>query len=321
MSTAGAGGCRTGLRVAVIGGGTSGEHEVSLAGARSAMAALRDKGHRPESFTITRSGDWLLASQEVDFLEAMAALRACDVALPLVHGIPGEDGALGALCDFAGLPHTGPSVRAGALTMDKVATKELARSLGIGVAAGIVVTRSDPRPAWLGPVVVKPAGGGSSLGVRLVEREEDLGEALDAAFVHDSRVMLEEPIVGCEIDLAVLRRADGSLLSGPPLEVAQGGIFGYDDKYVAAPHFVVPAPLTESQAARLTAAALALARALESRGVIRVDFFLVGDDILLNEINAVPGLTDKSQVPLIFAAAGLAYPELLDELLHAALPS
>ncbi len=307
------------LRVAVIGGGISGEHEVSLAGARSATTALRDIGHRPVSFTITRSGDWLLAGQQVDFNEAMAALRACDVALPLVHGSPGEDGALGALCDFAGVPHTGPSVRAGALTMDKVATKELARSLGIGVAAGMMVARQHPFPTWLGPVVVKPAGGGSSLGVRLVERSEDLRAALNEAFVHDSRVLLEEPIAGREIDLAVLRRADGSLVCGPPLEVAHGGIFGYDDKYVATPDFVVPALLAASQTTRLNAAALELAEALESRGVIRVDFFLVGDEILLNEINAVPGLTDKSQVPLIFAAAGLPYPDLLDELLRAAL--
>lgn len=306
------------LRVAVIGGGTSGEHEVSLGSAASARAALVAKGHQPVAFMIERSGEWSVEGEVGTFPEAVARLQACDVALPLVHGSPGEDGALGALCDFAGVPHTGPSVRCGALTMDKQATKALAVACGIAVAPGLVVGAGEPRPEWPGPAVVKPAGGGSSLGVRLVETVEEWPEALGDAFGHDTRVLVEEPITGREVDLAVLRRRDGSIWCGPPLEVVNQGIFSYTDKYVERPHFVVPAQLAPDESTRLTAAALTIAEALELRGVMRVDFFLTDSGIILNEVNAVPGLTDKSQVPLIFAAAGMPYPDLLDELVQGA---
>lgn len=311
------------LRVAVIGGGTSGEHEVSLASAASARAALDPSRYQPIDFTIDRDGTWVVSGTACGVADAMTQLQRCDVALPLVHGAPGEDGSLSALCDFVGVPHTGPRLRGGALAMDKVATKALAAGLGIRVAAGEVIARGTQPSPWTGPVVVKPASAGSSLGVSLVDVPEKLSAACAAAAAHDSRVLIEEVLVGREIDVGVLRLSGGELVCGPPLEIVDdgfaGGVFGYADKYARHPDFRVPAALTAAETAALTDAALRMAAALESTGVIRVDFFLTEAGPVLNEVNTVPGFTDKSQVPLIFAAAGMPYPALLDALIAAAL--
>lgn len=308
------------LRVAVIGGGTSGEHEVSLASAAAVSRALDPNRYQPVCFTIDRAGGWLVEGRPQPLARVVDLLQACAVALPVVHGAPGEDGALAALLGFAGIPHTGPSLRAGALAMDKVATKQLAVQLGIAVAPACVVTSADRGAlAWHGPVVVKPAGAGSSLGVTYVAEKSQLVPALDEALRHDTRVLVEEVVHGREVDLGLLRLPDGSLKCGPPLQIAHEGVFGYDDKYCSPPHFLVPAPLSAAECQALEAAAVAIAEALESTGVIRVDFFLTDHGPVLNEVNTLPGMTDRSQVPLIFAAAGLPYPALLEEMLTAAL--
>ncbi|AYG05083.1 D-alanine--D-alanine ligase family protein [Gryllotalpicola protaetiae] len=313
-------------RVAVIGGGANGEHEVSLASAAAAVTALDPQRYDPISFTIGRDGAWLVAGEPLSFAAAVAELSDCDVVLPLVHGAPGEDGTLAALCELAGVRYVGSGVGAGALAIDKHATKLIAQSVGLRTAAAALLTPAT-RDAygWSGPVVVKPAGAGSSRGVTAVHEASELARALDAAFAWDARVLVEDMIIGREIDIAVFepRTAAGEPLISPPLEIRSEGIFDYDAKYGDRHStdvvFEVPARLTSLELRRLEQGALALYRALGCRGVARLDFFLARDGWVLNEVNTVPGFTAVSQVPQMLAAAGIAYPDLLDLLIQEAL--
>ena len=309
-------------RVAVIGGGANGEHEVSLASAASALAALDPSRYEAVPFTIARDGGWLAAGTPVPFADAVAALARCDVALPLVHGAPGEDGALAALFELIGLPYTGSGIGAGAIAMDKHATKLVATSLGIRTAPAALLTRATRDAyAWSGPVVVKPVDAGSSRGVTPVREPEELADALSAAFSWSDRVLVEQLVAGREIDIAVFEE-DGEPIVTAPLEIAARSFFDYDAKY-GAKHdtevaFEVPARLTPLERRRLEQGALALYRALGCRGVVRLDFFLDAGGWLLNEVNTTPGFTGASQVPLMAAASGIAYPDLLHRLIQEA---
>jgi D-alanine-D-alanine ligase len=171
---------------------------------------------------------------------------------------------------------------------------------------------------WTRPVVVKPVAAGSSRGVSLVRAPEQLAPALAAALSLDSRALVEDLVVGREIDVAVLRRADGSTLVAPALEIVVDGVFDFEAKYGGAADFRLPAQLDEVESKALEDAALAMAEALGCAGVVRVDFFLTEDGPVLNEVNTMPGMTEQSQVPRMFAAAGLPYPALLDELVRGA---
>jgi D-alanine-D-alanine ligase len=250
---------------------------------------------------------------------AAQVLRGCDVAFPVVHGLHGEDGTLAALCDLANLPYVGSGVGAGALAMDKWVTKLVAEALGIPTARGRLVTAGTAEvERWTGPVVVKPVAAGSSLGVSLVTEPTSLLAALAAALALDSRALVEQVVPGREIDVAVLRRPDGSLLVPPAIEIMGDGPFDYEAKYGGHADLRVPAALTETEVKALEDAAVATYQALGCSGVARVDFFLTEQGPVLNEVNTIPGMTEHSQVPRMFAATGLTYAELLDELVRGA---
>jgi len=168
-------------------------------------------------------------------------------------------------------------------------------------------------------VVVKPVAAGSSHGVALVRCAGELAPALDAALALDDRVLVEDLLVGREIDVAVLELPDGSRITGPALEVVADGLFDTATKYDGSADFRLPAPLEDAERKGLEDAALAVFDALGCRGVARVDFFLTAQGWVLNEVNTMPGMTEKSQVPKMFAAAGLAYPDLLATLVRGAL--
>lgn len=301
-------------RVAVIGGGQNCEHDVSLASAASVAGALDAAAYDVVPLPIGRDGTW------PDGLGgAVEVLTGCDVVFPVVHGPRGEDGALAALCELAGVAYVGSGIRPGALAMDKWATKLVAEAVGIPTAAGHLVTPATAEhERWTRPVVVKPVAAGSSLGVSLVTDPAELGPALDAALALDSRALVEHVVVGREIDVAVLRRADGSLFVPPALEIVADGLFDHEAKYGGHADFRVPAALEDVDAKALRDAALATYDALGCSGVARIDFFLTERGPVLNEVNTVPGMTEHSQVPRMFAAAGLSYPELLDELVRGA---
>ena len=307
-------------RVAVIGGGQNGEHDVSLASAASVAAALDPATYDAVPLTVGRDGTWRdRGLRPIGLSGAVQVLRSCDVVFPVVHGPRGEDGALAALCELAGLPYVGSGVRPGAIAMDKWATKLVADTLGIATAPGVLVTAATAAHLrWTHPVVVKPVAAGSSLGVTLADSPDRLGPALDAALALDDRALVEDVVAGREIDVAVLRRADGRVLAAPALEIVTDGLFDHDAKYGGNADFRVPAELDEVAAKALEEAALATYDALGCSGVARIDFFLTGDGPVLNEVNTVPGMTEHSQVPRMFAAAGLPYADLLDELVRGA---
>ncbi|WP_435747912.1 D-alanine--D-alanine ligase family protein [Nocardioides sp. SYSU DS0663] len=309
-------------RVAVVGGGRSCEHEVSLASAASVAEALDPASFDVVRLTIARDGSWRDEQAAVlDLAGAVRALQGCDVVFPLVHGPHGEDGELAALCELAGRPYVGSGVGAGAVAMDKWVTKLVAEALGIATAPARLVTVADAEVVgWTGPVVVKPVAAGSSHGVSLVRTPGELGPALAAALALDARALVEEVVVGREVDVAVLRRADGTVVASPALEIVVDGLFDHAAKYGGGADFRVPAALDDVEAKTVEEAALAVYTALGCAGVARVDFFLTATGLVLNEVNTVPGMTEHSQVPRMFAAAGLPYAALLDELVRGAAP-
>jgi D-alanine-D-alanine ligase len=308
------------IRVAVIGGGQNCEHEVSLASAASVAAALDPAHYEVVRLTIGADGAWS-GPGVTSLSSAVALLARCDVVLPIVHGPRGEDGSLAALADLAGVPVAGSGLAAGAIAMDKWATKVLAASLGVAVAPGVVIRRGAPVAGlWAGsPVVVKPVCAGSSRGVSLVSTAAGLDAALALAWELDDRALVEPVVAGREIDVAVLRLPDGGLRVGPPLEIVTDGVFDYAAKYAGPPPFLLPAPLAAVDRGALESAAVTVFEGLGCRGVARVDFFLTADGPVLNEVNTMPGMTAHSQVPKMFAADGLPYPALLDLLVAEAL--
>jgi len=302
-------------RVAVVGGGANAEHDVSLASAAAVADALAPT-HDVVRLTVARDGTWSSPDGPLTFARAVEVVATCDVLLPAVHGPHGEDGTLAALADLAGVACVGSGVRAGAVGMDKWVTKLVAAAVGVAVADGRVVRDvAEAVAAPRLPAVVKPVACGSSHGVRRVDTVAELEEAVAVALGLDDRVLVEEVVTGREIDVAVLRRADGTTLVSPPLEIGHAGaVFDTATKYDGSARFVVPAALDPVDADRLAVAALAVVDALGCEGVARVDFFLTTDGPVLNEVNTMPGLTAHSQVPQMFAAVGMAYPQLVAEL-------
>jgi D-alanine-D-alanine ligase len=305
----------------VVGGGRSCEHEVSRASAASVAAALDPAAYDVVALTIGPDGVWREGGgRPLGLAGALHVLDRCDVVLPVLHGPRGEDGTLAALCELAGLPYVGSGVGAGALAMDKWATKLVAAALGIATAPGRQVTAATASSLrWTHPVVVKPVAAGSSLGVSLVRSADGLGPALDLALAVDDRVLVEDLVEGREVDVAVLGRPDGSRVVAPALEIVTDGLFDFEAKYGGGADFRVPADLTEVDRKALEDAALATYDALGCAGVARIDFFLTDAGPVLNEVNTTPGMTEQSQVPRMFAAAGLSYAALLDLLVRDAL--
>lgn len=313
------------VHVLVIGGGQNAEHDVSLASAAAVAAALRMGDHTVTCVTIDREGIWRAdgiragASAAESLALAMPLIAQADVVFPAVHGAPGEDGALAALCALAGVRVVGSGARAGALGMDKWATKLVADAVGIRTARGRVISADDIGDVEFdGAVVVKPVSAGSSHGVALVREEAELLPALRAAARLDRRILVEEVVRGREIDVAVLCEAGGIRWAAPPLEIHAEGLFDTATKYDGTARFTVPAQLASDESAGLKRAALAMFDALGCGGLARMDFFLTDDGPVLNEVNTMPGLTAASQAPHMFAAAGVAYPDLVARLVKGA---
>ncbi len=308
------------LRVAVIGGGQNSEHEVSLASAAAVARALDPSSYDVVRLTIDPDGGWHDGERPVGLAGAVEVLGTCAVALPVLHGPRGEDGTVAALCDLAGVRFVGSGVGAGALAMDKWATKLVAARLGIGVAPDVLLTPATaPAYAFTHPVVVKPVAAGSSHGVTLVLDADGLPDALAAAFALDDAALVEDVVVGREIDVAVLGRPGGERVVAPILEIVGDGIFDTASKYDGSADFRVPAVVSDAERKDLEDAAVAVYDALGCAGVARVDFFLTEAGPVLNEVNTMPGFTEESQVPKMFAAAGTTYAALLDLLVRDAL--
>ncbi|MBO2445632.1 D-alanine--D-alanine ligase [Actinomadura barringtoniae] len=312
-------------RIVVLGGGENAEHDVSLATAAAVAEALRATGFDVDELTIDRDGTWrrgadALGSRAIDSLAAaLGVIERADVVFPAIHGPCGEDGTLAALCALAHTPMAGSGLRAGAIGMDKWATKLVAEALGIRTAPARLVTAAEIADVeFEADVVVKPASAGSSFGVALARDALQLRDALCRAARLDDRILIEDVVRGREIDVAVLREADGRPWAAPPLEIHADGVFDTESKYDGSALFSVPADLDDTSRTALTDAALRMFDALGCAGVARIDFFLTDHGPVLNEVNTMPGMTPESQVPKMFAAAGLSYEQLVARLVDAA---
>lgn len=311
--------------VLVIGGGQNAEHEVSLKTAAAITGALHSRGFEVSNITIGRDGLWRqgaerLGESAADSLVASLPFFAqADVVFPAIHGPLGEDGTLAALCALTHKPVVGSRLRAGAIGMDKWVTKLVAEAIGIPVAPGRLVRPTEIADIeFETEVVVKPVSAGSSYGVTLARNADELDESLRTAARYDDRILIEHVVRGREIDVAVLREADGSRWAPAPLEIHTSGLFDTATKYNGTARFTVPADLGSTDRAAITRAALAMFDALGCSGVARIDFFLTDNGPVLNEVNTMPGMTAESQVPRMFAAAGVPYGELVARLVGAA---
>ncbi len=261
-------------------------------------------------------------------------LGEVDVVFPLLHGPYGEDGTIQGLLELAGVPYVGSGVLASAVSMDKAAMKVLLAAAGLAVGPYVVVTdrewQADPAAATERvrtlslPVFVKPARAGSSIGITKVKDWADLPAAVEAAREHDPKVVVEQGVQGREIECGVLERVDGS---GPEASVCgeirvrgEHEFYDFEAKYLDTTDLDVPAALPEEVADRIRALACQAFDALSCEGFARVDFFLLDDgSVLVNEVNTIPGFTPVSMFPLLWAASGVPYPQLVDRLLQRAL--
>ena len=324
------------LRVAVLAGGRSSEHEISLASARSVAAALDPARYETTTIEIGRDGRWELAAGAkalpgtagtVETLPVLAdssparTLGEVDVVLPILHGPFGEDGTVQGLLELAGVAYVGAGVLASALCMDKDLCKAVLRDRGIPVARNVTLRDGDPLDhPFTYPVFVKPARLGSSVGISKAHDETELGSAVELARRHDDKVLIEELLDGVEVECGVLGNRD-------PVASAVGEIVAHAEWYDFAAKYdeggmdlVIPARISPPADARVRELAVESFVATECEGMARIDFFVRPDDeVVVNEINTIPGFTSTSVYAKLFEAAGVHYAELLDRLIALAL--
>ena len=333
------------MKVAVLGGGPSGEHEVSLKSAAAIADGLELAGHEPLRVTIDRDGGWSHDGTPVAVMPG-GGLLACDVAFPALHGPYGEDGVVQGLLEALAVPYVGAGVSASAICIDKILFKDAMAVAGVqqvGYAAvrapdgwrasiGAAGTERSPRPAaadldrasQLGlPVFVKPARLGSSVGISKVTAAEQLPAALAAAWEHDRLAIVEAMSHGLEIECALVGNADPEVSVPGEIEI-DADWYDYAAKYTdGGMRLIVPARVADAVADRVRAVAADVFRRVDCAGLARCDFFVEDPDgdaqILVNELNTMPGFTDTSVFPKLWEASGLAYPDLLDRLLALAL--
>ena len=331
-------------RVAVIAGGRSSEHAISVASATSVLEALDSSRYDAALIEIGRDGRWELAAatQSLARVEGAGAedagpgiaslpvvadsapaqaLGHVDVVLPILHGPFGEDGTVQGLLELAGVPYVGAGVAASALCMDKDLCKAVLRDRGITVARNVTLRNGDrPQHPFGYPVFVKPARLGSSVGISKVHDEDELGAAIDLARRHDDKVLIEELVQGTEVECGVLGNRH-PIASEVGEIVAHAEWYDYSAKYdEGGMDLVVPARIPSEAAERVRRIAVDSFVATECEGMARIDFFVRPDgEVVVNEINTIPGFTATSVYTKLFEASGIPYAELLDRLIDLAL--
>lgn len=344
------------IRVAIVAGGQSSEHEISCISAGGVLGAIDRDKFEPVLIGITKSGKWVLPNPEIQleitqgqlpsipeespllcadlngFSTALAPLNI-DVIFPVLHGPYGEDGTFQGACEMAGYRYVGSGVLASAAAMDKSFAKAIFSAHGLQVAQGLDLhQRNWPNGAdeirgaveQLGlPVFVKPARGGSSRGTTKVKSLAALNAAIEEALQFDTKVMIEKAIVGREVECAVLQEEGRTIASG----VGEIKILGNHEFYDFSAKYLdnstevqIPAELSESISERIKDSAIAAFSALGCEGLARVDFFYSeSGEVIINEINTMPGFTSTSVYPKLWQAAGKSYRDLITVLLESAL--
>jgi D-alanine-D-alanine ligase len=346
------------VRVMVVFGGRSGEHEVSLASARAITEALQKSGrHEVVPVGITREGRWISSGEPMRELESRAGylpdgsdfdvsgppasiseklpagLGSVDVVFPVLHGPYGEDGTIQGMLELAGVPYVGSGVLGSAAGMDKPTMKKIFAHHNLPQVAWVALTRKQwekDRDTWINgieaslgyPCFVKPANLGSSVGISRAENAEELGEAIDGAARFDRRVIVEEGIDAREIEVSVLGNEDPEVSVPGEIVIKSEGFYDYEAKYVeGGMELIAPAPVPDETAQQMRRVASTAFEAIDAAGMARVDFFLERgtDRLLLNEINTIPGFTATSVYAELWATSGLPYENLLDRLVGLAL--
>jgi D-alanine-D-alanine ligase len=309
------------MKVAVLGGGISSEHEVSLRSAASVASGLREAGHETVEVTIDRGGGWTADGEAVTFAPG-AGLLGCDVAFPVLHGPGGEDGSIQGLLEVLDLPYAGSDVEASAICMDKLVFKDLLARHGLPQVDYCRAGEENWRALASGfgqPVWVKPARLGSSVGIAPASGEEELDRAVEQAGRHDPRVIVEAPAPGKEVECSLLGHEDP--VASPPGEIVTKGHdwYDYEAKYAeGGMELVVPAEISESATETLRELARHVFVLCGCSGLARCDFFVDGEEVLVNELNTIPGFTETSVYGKLFEADGISYPELCDRLVKLA---
>ncbi len=348
------------ITLAVIYGGMSSEHSISCISAGAIMSELPRDEYEIFPVGITQDGTWVLGEtdpvkdsqlpsveggREValsvnparrgEFFDPNTGevLATVDVVFPVLHGTNGEDGTIQGLLDLAGVPYVGTGVLSSACSMDKEFTKTIVRAAGVPVTrefilhehADIADIDEDVRE-YLGlPVFVKPARGGSSIGINRVQSWDKLEDAVRFARLYDSKVIIEAELVGDEVEVGVIERPDGELVASPPAKLngtadSDEGFYGFETKYLDnVVTATIPAGYDDELNDELAELSLKTFRALSCEGLARVDFFVTESGPMLNEVNTMPGFTSISMFPQVFLAAGMTYGELLKTLIATAL--
>jgi D-alanine-D-alanine ligase len=311
------------MKVAVISGGRSSEHDVSIRSGESVATGLEQAGHVVVRVLIQRDGRWLSDGAEID-LRAAGGLLGADVAFPVLHGPFGEDGTVQGLLECLDVPYAGPSVLAAAVAMDKLICKRLLAHHGFPQVSFCQVGEPGWREqaAAMGmPIWVKPSRLGSSVGItRVMSAERELDDAVELARRHDPRVIVEAHCDGREVECSVIGNTEPE--ASLPGEIVTQGAEWYDfeAKYTdGGMSLAVPAPIGADGVERVRELAVEVYKALDCRGLARCDFFVTeGGEVLVNEINTIPGFTETSVFGKLFEATGVAYPELCDRLVKLA---
>jgi D-alanine-D-alanine ligase len=317
------------VRIAVLVGGRSSEHEISLASGGSVAAGLRSAGHEVLEVLLARDGTWLHGGDELA-LRAGRGLLGADAVFAVLHGPFGEDGTVQGMLELLDVPYVGSGVLASAACLDKVVAKELMARAGIAQVdyAGVREGRwAHERAAVLGelealglPVFVKPARLGSSVGIAKVADAAALGAALDAAFVHDPCVIVEAMSAGIEVECSVLGPTGAAEASEPGEIVLESDWYDFAAKYEPGGMALrLPARISDGARDRLRAIAVEAFERLGCSGLARADFFVEGETVLLNELNTMPGFTTTSVYAKLWEASGLSYEELVTRLCELAI--
>jgi D-alanine-D-alanine ligase len=320
----------TRMRVAVLAGGRSSEHQISLASARSVLESLDPERYDVVTVAIGRDGRWELGSGDGSVAETLpvpaanapATLGSVDVVLPILHGPFGEDGTVQGLLELAGVPYVGAGVAASALCMDKDLFKKVLRDSGIPVAKHVALREGDPVENPFGfPCFVKPARLGSSVGISKAHDEAELADAIVLAFRHDDKILIEEFLDGTEVEVGVLGNRDP--IASLPGEIVPLGHEWYDyaSKYEeGGMKLVIPPEVPDGVIQQVQRVAVDAFRVTECEGMARVDCFVVdGERVVVNELNTIPGFTATSVYAKLFEASGIPYEELLRRLIDLAL--
>ncbi len=306
------------MKVAVLSGGTSSEHEISLASGASVANGLREAGHEAVEVLIERDGRWRVGSEPVT-IEPGGGLLGVEVAFPVLHGPGGEDGSVQGLLEVAGVPYVGSDVEASAICMDKLVFKALLGAnavpqvdyCGVGDEGWRERAQGFGLPLW-----VKPARLGSSVGISKVTAADQLDGAIEAARAHDPRVIIEASSSGREVECSLLGHAE-VMASVPGEIVLHADWYDYEAKYQAGGmDLEIPAEIGPEATERLRELAVRVFRLCGCSGLARCDFFVEGETVLVNELNTIPGFTETSVYGKLLEASGIPYPELCHRLVQ-----